>query len=229
MFYIRTEKNKYDIDVIIDVSDNKEFIDATNLTWIEVNDEKKPENGNYYYGGKIIAIDSADYSIIENIIFEYEEPLREERDKDLPVFVEEEDDNSNKVSSIVVEDIIPPPPPEITSGQKQQILELEPPKLGKFSSDDMEVESTQENLESFTFSLLCIEKTISAYDSGNFTFSDNEVIFNPPIEYPNGIIEEKVIIPLSMTLEEQIRHLKDQREQMVILIDRIKRGLKITD
>lgn len=227
MFYIRTDKNKYNIDVIIDVCDNVEFVNSTNLPWIEVDVEKKPENGNYYYDGKIISIGSDDYSIIENIIFEYEEPLREERDKNLPI-IPEEDDNLENIFDIVNENnqILPPEkPPEITEEQKQEILQLERPKLNTYD----EVESNQENLELFEFGLENIGRTISAYDSGNFTFSDNEVVFNPPIEYSNGQIEEKVIIPLSISLEEQIQHLKNQREQMIILIDRIKKDLQILD
>lgn len=228
MFYIRTEKNKYNIDVIIDVCDNAEFVNSTNLDWIELNVKQKPENGNYYYDGKIIPLDSDDYSIIENIIFEYEEPLREERDKNLPIIIEEENNDLENILDVVVENIDTPPPPspeEISWEQKQEILQLEKPKLNTYDV----VESNQENLELFEFSLENIEKTISAYDSGNFTFSDNEVTFNPPIEYNNGMVEKKVIIPLSLTLEGQIQHLKDQREQMVILLDRIKKDLEITD
>lgn len=236
MFYIRTEKNKYNIDVIIDVCDSIQFVNSTNFQWIEVGDEQKPENGNYYYNGKIISIDSPDYSIIEDIIFEYEEPLRVERDENLPVFIEEENENNINSENVSDANILSaidfqfiksdsPLPLEITEEQNLEILELDPPKLIIY--DD--IESNQENLDLYEFNLANIEITISAYESGNFTISDNMIIFNSPIEYSNGVIEDRVIIPSSMTLEDQILHLKNQRDQMILLIDRIKTDLQITD
>lgn len=232
MFYIRTEKNKYDIDIIIDVSDNVEFVNATNFQWIEINSEQKPEIGTYYYDGKLISIDSPDYSIIENIIFEYEEPLRIERDGQLRI---EEENIANDVFDEVAEeveffpisqDIEPPEDSEdIIEKRKQDMLELPPPKVNTYDV----VESTQENLEQFIQNLDNIGIAISAYELGNYTFSNNEVVFTPPLEYTDGTIQETTIIPLSITLEEQIQHLKDQREQMIILINRIKKDLQITD
>ena len=82
MFYIRTEKNIYDLDIVIDVSDNKDFVETSGLSWVEIQQEEPPAIGMYYYEGKFISIDSEDYKIIEDIIFEFEEPKRIVREKE---------------------------------------------------------------------------------------------------------------------------------------------------
>jgi len=67
MYYIRTFKNEYGIDIIIDATENSDFVQSSGLDWIEVANQEA-ENGNYFYDGKVISVDSDDYSIIQNLI-----------------------------------------------------------------------------------------------------------------------------------------------------------------
>lgn len=83
MYYIRTKKNKYDVDVIIDVTTDATYKNNTSLEWKDADIAAPgPQIGNYWYDGKSIALDSSDYSIIEKIIDDIEEPLIAQRDPD---------------------------------------------------------------------------------------------------------------------------------------------------
>ena len=83
MYYIRTKKNKYDVDVIIDVTADSTFKSHTSLEWKDADIAAPgPQVGNYWYDGKSIALDSSDYSLIEKIIDDIETPLIANRDPD---------------------------------------------------------------------------------------------------------------------------------------------------
>ena len=83
MYYIRTKKNKYDIDVIIDVTTDATYKNHTSLEWKDADiSAPGPQVGNYWYDGKSIALDSSDYSIIVKIIDDIETPLIASRDPD---------------------------------------------------------------------------------------------------------------------------------------------------
>ena len=222
MFYIRTEKNIYGLDIVIDVSDNKDFVKTSGLSWVEIQQEEPPAIGMYYYEGKFISIDSEDYKIIEDIIFEFEEPKRIEREKEEQRLLEEYQERIQKEM-----EELPPPPEPITIEEIKEKIEDLPKPVAKPIED---VESTQENYEQWTIILKNLECSISAYDSGNYSVEDDiVVIFNPPIEFPNGITQEQTILPPSMTIEDQIEHLKENKNYVLELIERIKTDLKITD
>ena len=222
MFYIRTEKNIYGLDIVIDVSDNKDFVKTSGLSWVEIQQEEPPAIGMYYYEGKFISIDSEDYKIIEDIIFEFEEPKRIEREKEEQRLLEEYQERIQKEM-----EELPPPPEPITIEEIKEKIENIPKPVAKPIED---VESTQENYEQWTIILKNLECSISAYDSGNYSVEDDiVVIFNPPIEFPNGITQEQTILPPSMTIEDQIEHLKENKNYVLELIERIKTDLKITD
>mgnify|MGYP001438449156 FL=1 len=81
MYYIRTKKNKYDVDVIIDVTTDSTYKNHTSLEWKDADIAAPgPQVGNYWYDGKSIALDSSDYSLIEKIIDDIETPLIASRD-----------------------------------------------------------------------------------------------------------------------------------------------------
>tara|TARA_Y200000002_G_scaffold211104_1_gene174125 strand:+ start:2259 stop:3008 length:750 start_codon:yes stop_codon:yes gene_type:complete len=83
MYYIRTKKNKYDVDVIIDVTADATYKNHTSLEWKDADIAAPgPQVGNYWYDGKSIALDSSDYSLIEKIIDDIETPLIAEREAD---------------------------------------------------------------------------------------------------------------------------------------------------
>lgn len=216
MFYIRTEKNKYDIDVIIDVSDNEDFVKTSGFNWIEIDSEVRPNEGSYFYNEQIISLGSENYHLIEEIIFEKEEPDRIEREKNLAEIVEIEELLEEQETVIET---------ELTQEQREILLNLPKPKA--ITLED--VESNRENYDLWSKNLKNIDVAIKAYESGNYTFENNEIKFNPPIEFPDGVIQHSVIIPLTMTVEEQIQHLKNQRQHMIDLLNRIKIDLEIEE
>jgi len=223
MYYIRTEKNNYDLDIIIDVTDNENFVNSSGLDWNLIDSENMPETGSYFYNGKIIALDSDDYKIIENIIFESEEPNRIVRDEEYRKLVEEyeklkeqmiiEEENNN-LENNNLENI------------KEEILNT----LPKLVASPIEgIDSTVENYNLWKDNLSNLEIMVKTYDSGNHTVEDNVITFNPPIEFPDGTIQESVVLPYSMTFEDQHEYLKKHKEYVKELVDRIKDDLQITD
>tara|TARA_B100000945_G_scaffold274041_1_gene237240 strand:- start:12 stop:767 length:756 start_codon:yes stop_codon:yes gene_type:complete len=85
MYYIRTKKNKYDIDVIIDVTTDSTYKNHTSLDWKEADiPSPGPQKGHYWHGGKSIGLDSADYSEIQSIIEDIEAPILAQREADDP-------------------------------------------------------------------------------------------------------------------------------------------------
>ena len=229
MFYIRTEKNIYGLDIVIDVSDNKDFVKTSGLSWVEIQQEEPPAIGMYYYEGKFISIDSEDYKIIEDIIFEFEEPKRIEREKEEQKLLEEYQERIQKEieeRQELEKELLLPLEPISIEVIKEEIGDL-PKPVAKPIED---VESTQENYKQWTIILKNLECSISAYDSGNYSVEDDiVVIFNPPIEFPDGITEKQVILPPSTTIEDQIKYLKVYKNYVLELIKRIKTDLKISD
>lgn len=226
MFYIRTEKNIYDLDVVIDVSDNKNFVETSGLSWIEIDQEESPIIGTYYYENKFILIDSEDYKIIEDLIFEFEEPNRIEREEYDRKMLEEylakmQEELENSESSQL------PPAPEPISLEtiKEQIKDLPKPEAKPIEN----VESIQENYELWAVNIKNLDITINAYDSGKYTFEDGVITFDSPVEFPDGNIVEQAILPPSTSVEEQIKYLKEHRNYVSELIERIKTDLEITD
>jgi len=229
MFCIRTEKNIYDLDIVIDVSDNEEFIKTSGLSWVEIQQEEPPAIGMYYYEGKFISLDSEDYKIIEDIIFQKEEPKRIEREEYEKKLLEEYQEKIQKEMEERQElekELLLPPEPIPIEVIKEEIENL-PKPVAKPIED---IESTQENYEQWTTILKNLECSISAYDSGNYSIEDDiVVIFNSPIKFPDGTTQKQVVLPPSTTIEDQIEYLKKQKNHVLDLIERIKTDLKITD
>jgi len=83
MYYIRTKKNKYDVDVIIDVTTDSTYKNHTSLEWKDADIAAPgPTIGHYWYDGKSIGLESSNYSIIQKIIADIEEPLIAQRAAD---------------------------------------------------------------------------------------------------------------------------------------------------
>ena len=85
MYYIRTKKNKYDVDVIIDITTDATFKNRTSLDWKDCDlPSPGPTVGHYWHNGKSIGLDSADYSEIQSIIEAVEAPILAQREADDP-------------------------------------------------------------------------------------------------------------------------------------------------
>jgi hypothetical protein len=217
MYYIRTEKNNYDLDIIIDTTDDENFVNTSGLDWILVNSTEIPQKGSYFYDGKIITLDSEDYKIIENIIFESEEPNRIVRDEEYKKLIEEFE--KLKEQMILEEE-------NNLENFKEDVLNNLPKPI---ASPIEGIDSTIENYNIWKDNLSNLEIMVNYYDSGNHTVEDNVITFNPPIEFPGGTIQESVVLPYSMTFEDQHEYLKKHKEYVKELLDRIKDDLQITD
>ena len=85
MYYIRTKKNKYDVDVIIDITTDVTYKSHTSLDWKDADIAAPgPTVGHYWHNGKSIGLDSADYSEIQSIIEAVEAPILAQRIADDP-------------------------------------------------------------------------------------------------------------------------------------------------
>lgn len=217
MYYIRTEKNNYDLNIIIDVTDNENFVNTSGLDWISVDSEDIPQTGSYFYDGKVITLDSEDYKIIENIIFESEEPTRVVRDEEYKKLIEEYEKLKEQMILEEESDL---------ENTKEEILNDLPKPI---ASQIEGVESTIENYNIWNDNLTNLEIMVRHYDSENYTVKDNVITFNPPIEFPDGTIQENVALPYSMTFEDQHNYLKEHKKYVKELVDRIKNDLQITD
>lgn len=217
MYYIRTEKNNYDLNIIIDVTDNENFVNTSGLDWISVDSKDIPQTGSYFYDGKVITLDSDDYKIIENIIFESEEPTRVVRDEEYKKLIEEYEKLKEQMILEEESDL---------ENTKEEILNDLPKPI---ASPIEGVESTIENYNIWNDNLTNLDIMVRHYDSRNYTVKDNVITFNPPIEFPDGTIQENVPLPYSMTFEDQYNYLKEHKEYVKELVDRIKNDLQITD
>lgn len=228
MYYIRTIKNNYDIDVVIDVTDNTDFVQTSGLDWIEIGNVQA-ENGNYYYDGKIISVDSDDYVIIENIIREYEEPARLERER----LEAEFEENAKKEIEEFFEsqtleeptDFIPPEPPDPNDSEAIAALEssgaLDPRKLKKPTPYPiLGVESTESNLRDWENNYKNISFLINTLNSQDLTIENNVVVFDPELEFPDGHTQKYFAFPED-TVQEYIAYLVAVKQTYRDLLDNI--------
>lgn len=230
MYYIRTTKNNYDIDVIIDVTNNLDFVQSSGLDWIEIG-ENQAENGNYYYDGKIISVDSEDYVIIENIIKDIEEPARIERERiqaELDAIAEEEFKKFLEEQEKLQEeptDFIPPEPPDPKDAEAIAAAEnagaLDPRKFKKPTpAPILGVESTESNLRDWERNYKNMSFLIDTLNSQNLTVENNVVIFDPELEFPDGHTQKYFPFPED-TVQEYIAYLVAVKQTYKDLLDTI--------
>lgn len=229
MHYIRTFKNNYDIDIVIDFTDNFDFMQSSGLDWIEIGDQEA-ENGNYFYNGEVISLGSDNYSIIQNLIDEKEEPLRIERERiqsELDALAEAE--ALAALENLVMEepiDFIPPEPPDPNDDEAVAAAEqsgaVDPRKFKRpIAAPILGVESTESNLRDWERNYLNISSIISALESKNYSeITNNVVIFGPAHEFPDGFTQTHFPFP-DDTVDEYIDHLKAVKQTYRDLLDTI--------
>lgn len=218
MFYIRTEKNYYDIDVVIDVSIDENFVISSGLSWIRVDNQEIPEIGNYYYEGKFISLNSEDYKIIENIIFEQEEVKRLEREA-------EEERIRQEIEKQLSENSIELPPQEIN--EEPKLIDprtLPKPKAGPIIGIEINTENYN-HWKSANDNLLVL---IDALETKNPVVEDNVAKFNPPVEFPDGTTQSEFAFP-DDTFEEYIDYLKQTEFYQKELLSRMRNYLGIPE
>lgn len=221
MYFIRTEKNNYGIDIIIDVTDDTDFVSNTNLNWIQINSEIKPKIGNYFHENKIISIDSEDYSIIQEIIFEQEEIVRIEREKEQERIFQEilkaqEEQSQNTDPS--------PDPLEVDLMSPVDPRTLPKPVPGPIVG----IEANMENYDHWKNANINLNALINALETENPTIEDKIAKFDPPVEFPDGITQSEFGFP-DDSVEEYIDYLKQTDFYQKQLLTRMKSYLGIPE
>jgi len=221
MYFIRTEKNNYGIDIIIDVTDDTDFVSNTNLNWIQINSEIKPEIGNYFHEEKIISMNSEDYSIIQEIIFEQEEIVRIEREKEQErIFQEilkaqeEQSQNTDPSPDPLEVDLMPPVDPRT----------LPKPVPGPIVG----IEINMENYDHWKNANVNLNALINALETKNPTVEDKIAKFDPPLEFPDRTTQSEFGFP-DDSVEEYIDYLKQTDFYQKQLLTRMKSYLGIPE
>ena len=73
--FVSVKKNMYDIDTIMYVTDNEQFVATSDCGWIAISDTAA-QPGEYLIEGNVYGLGRDNYHVIEKIIFEIEERHR---------------------------------------------------------------------------------------------------------------------------------------------------------
>jgi len=218
MYYIRTEKNNYGIDIVIDVTDNEHFVETSGLPWISVDVQDCPQIGDYYYDNRFINLQSEDYKIIENIIFEHEEIKRIAR--------EEEEERIRKELEEQLQEIAIEPPPEVLIDEESLI---DPRTLPKpVPGPIVGIEINMQNYEHWKNANINLNVLINALETKNPVVEDKIAKFDPPVEFPDGAIQPEFAFP-DDSLEEYIDYLKQTDFYQKELLTRMRTYLGIPE
>lgn len=228
--YVRTDKNLYGLDIIIDVSDNDHFVQTSGLDWINIDNSYSPKIGDYWYQDNVISPGDDNYNLIEKIIFDVEEEKRLVREAEEKQFEEDQAkllaqalDDAEK-SDLMLDSpppIIPEEPPTIDL--VEFVKSLPRPTLIPLSEVLKDEQKTPELLEEWTRKNNELVKLIGAVVNST-RFEDQKVYFDPLLVENQGTPEEYtrefMLIPDS-TKEEYLEHLRavdaDQKEFLTSL------------
>jgi len=218
MYYIRIEKNNYDIDIVIDVTDNEHFVETSGLSWISVDVQDSPQIGDYYYENKFINLQSEDYKIIEDIIFEQEEVKRIAREEEEARIRKELEDQIQQI------DIEPAPEKLIESAPLIDPRTLPKPVPGPIIG----VEINMENYEHWQNANTNLGILINALETKNPIVEDKIAKFDPPVEFSDGAIQPEFAFP-DDSVEEYIDYLKQTDFYQKELLTRMRAYLGIPE
>jgi len=73
--FVSVKKNMYDIDTIMYVSNNEQFVATSDCGWIAISDAAA-QPGEYLIDGNVYGLGRDNYHVVEKIIFENEERHR---------------------------------------------------------------------------------------------------------------------------------------------------------
>ena len=217
MAYIRTKKNNYNLDIIIDITTDENFVVTSGLEWTSI-DSGSPQIGDYYYDGMFINLESENYHIIEEIIFSEEEPKRIAREEEEAKLLEERLKQSQ-------ENPLPPPEPIIFEDTPIDPRELPKPIAAPYS----DVELNQENYAHWNNANTNLGILIDALENGNPTVSNENktATFETPVEFADGVTQIEFGFP-DDTFQEYLQYLKDTDGYQKELLVRLKIHLGIS-
>jgi hypothetical protein len=242
--YIRVQKDKYDLDVVIDVSDNQLFVETSGLEWIEINGNPTP--GDYYYQGKFIADYDGEYTTIQQVIHQLEEERKSAEgtvtgtpQPEGEVNQDEEQEEPNPVMPVEMKWVAPPPAAISSDPLPQDLLEPVAPSPRNLPKPIVPTDVNDKNLIPSTAEMLNIwqEKNrnlrilVERLQSGTgFSIdSDYNIVFNPPLVYEDpessGTFEHTGHLMMDDTVEEYLEHLAKMDQYHLAVIARIQSEL----
>lgn len=219
--FIRTLKNSFNLDIVIDTTTDVGLVENTAFDWIEV--AGPVQKGDYYYNGQIYSEGQPGFEVIQSIITSFNETnLRQYEEEVAAAAVE-----------IVIEDHVPPPipappvlpaPVDYTEDPGYLPPDLgTPPVVKEFTRE--EIPSTQENLDIQQAGVPNTQTLLTRLKSGTgLVKSNHRVDFNPPLEYNDGATQTKVFYP-EATFEEYVAYIEGNLNSRLQLIQRIKTDL----
>ena len=250
MYFIRTKKNKYDIDVIVDVTSDVSYKNVTAFTWIEADiPSPGPTKGNYWLDGESIALDSASYSKIQTIIESIEAPLKVSR------IAAEPPDADAVVRTIEFEAIPGPGGASARARQLETEAQMDLAKtVGKSDAvinDPQNLDSPEDlvsstvNYDHYVEQLADIDVMVAGLSSSsNYTLTPaatstdhTKLVFDPPLEFnhkeadgeTNQTVSELVVPPGDVDsgndISDYIQYWTDLRAKVLTIKDKMKTDL----
>lgn len=223
-FYVRTQKNNYDIDVIIDVTSDSEFVANTDFEWTRISKlTEAPPIGAYYHDGKVITLESDDYGIIEGIIFEKENQYKEENgiSTEVPELPTTSDEDIPEIVEEIEEEPVSPEPGDPRDLPRPMARPIEG------------VPSTMENYTWWNDNLTDMIALIAAIEDREKVEDRIVYLKNPPAFVKRSDdFEPPTTTQLPFpedTVEEYLEHLNKQKGYMQDLVNRMKIDLMIPD
>jgi len=215
MNYVRTKQNNYGIDIVIDITTNENFVKTSGLEWIKVT-TGSPAIGDYYYNDQFINTDSSNYTIIRDLIFNKEEPNR---------ILREKEEAERLAQSPATLDS--PEPLEFTP---QIINPVDLPRPVASASLYENIEMTQAQHDNWTKTNANLKVLIDALENKNPTVDNTTktVTFNTPIEFPDGVSQDKFTYHVDEQFSDYVQYLKDTDTLQNNLLIKLKTSLGIS-
>lgn len=220
--HIRTIKNSFGLDVVIDVTEDSNVPETNAFDWIDI--EGTAVIGDYYFSGQIINDASPNYNLIADILQSHSETSRLEYEQQVA--------QQGTLEDIVIEDHVPAPLPPIIFPEVIDFTQDPsyvpdfgaPPVAREFTRE--EIPSTQENLDIHANSIVHMALLLSRLKSNTgLTKSSHRVDFDPPIDYNDGATQTKVFYP-EETFEEYVTYIESNLGFTQQLVQRIRDDLE---
>ena len=242
--YIRVQKDKYELDVVIDVSNNQLFVETSGLEWIEITGNPTP--GDYYYQGKFIADHDGEYTTIQQVIHQLEEERKTaegivtgEPQPEGVVNQEEVQEEPNTVMPTEMKWVAPPPPQASPDPLPDDLIEpvqpvpryLPKPSVPDNINDRILIPSTVEMLNEWQEKNRNLKILVTRLQSGTGFSIDSEynILFNPPLVYEDpagpGTFEHTGHLMMDDTVEEYLEYLQQMDQYHLAVIARIQSEL----
>lgn len=220
MHYIRTKENNYGIDIVIDITTDETFVSTSGLTWTQI-ESGDPQIGDYYYNNMFINLQSDNYSIIQDLIYNQEEPLRVQRE-------EEEARRQEELEAQAASNI--PDVPTPIEEPDQTINPADLPRPVASASLYADIESTQEMYDMWSGVNANVKVLINALENGNPTIDNTAktATFSTPVEFSDGVTQSTFTYHVDEDFSDYLQYLKDTDGYQSDLLVRMRTDLGIS-